>query len=277
MIISGMMGLGDNIYQRAFIKNLKGDIYLETPWPELYNDLNVNPVKPKTTLRTQSKNIDKNTTWHTPPKPTHYQKISYGKDGIFAGMERAFGVSPLKMDLPDYDDSPVDGKYVVLRPVTVRAEWVAITRNPNEEYITLAAEILKKAGYKIVSVADIDGVAEWIVGDEPYSDIKFHKGELSLPQLMSLIQNAHAVVGGIGWIVPASIAYHVNAFIVCGGQGGYNSPNHLTHESMDLSRITFSVPDNFCTCTHKDHNCDKSISNFESSFTEWLLRAAAMG
>ena len=55
--IAGMMGLGDNIYQRSFIKLLDGDIYLRTPWPEIYKDLrNVFPVKSETILRTQRKN-----------------------------------------------------------------------------------------------------------------------------------------------------------------------------------------------------------------------------
>ncbi len=40
MLIKGMMGLGDNIYSRAFVKNYPG-AYLETPWPELYRDLDV--------------------------------------------------------------------------------------------------------------------------------------------------------------------------------------------------------------------------------------------
>ena len=39
MIVRGMKGLGDNIYQRAFVKRLPGPVYLETPWPELYEDL----------------------------------------------------------------------------------------------------------------------------------------------------------------------------------------------------------------------------------------------
>lgn len=55
MFIRGMMGLGDNIYARAFIRQYPG-AYLETPWPQLYSDIDVKCVRPTTQLRTQSKN-----------------------------------------------------------------------------------------------------------------------------------------------------------------------------------------------------------------------------
>ncbi|MGV2896737.1 hypothetical protein ACNPPY_13175, partial [Achromobacter sp. AGC78] len=58
MIVRGMKGLGDNIYKRAFVKKLQGPVYLETPWPELYEDLpDVKFVRSETPLRTQSKNM----------------------------------------------------------------------------------------------------------------------------------------------------------------------------------------------------------------------------
>ena len=56
-----MKGLGDNIYQRAFVKEYvkkHRNISLDTPWPEIYKDIpNVNFIRPQTNLRTQSKNI----------------------------------------------------------------------------------------------------------------------------------------------------------------------------------------------------------------------------
>lgn len=45
VLVQGMHGLGDGIYQRAFLRNLPG-AYVETPWPELYADLDVKPVRP---------------------------------------------------------------------------------------------------------------------------------------------------------------------------------------------------------------------------------------
>ena len=60
--IRGMQGLGDNVYQRAFIKSLvkSKEVLLETPWPEIYEDLpNIKFIKPQTKLRTQKKSLEK--------------------------------------------------------------------------------------------------------------------------------------------------------------------------------------------------------------------------
>ena len=50
MYIEGMMGLGDNVYQRAFISAIKFPVYIETPWPELYEGTLARPVLPLTHL-----------------------------------------------------------------------------------------------------------------------------------------------------------------------------------------------------------------------------------
>ncbi|HDG9203473.1 TPA: hypothetical protein PBW36_006308, partial [Pseudomonas aeruginosa] len=99
---------------------------------------------------------------------------------------------------------------------------------------------------------------------------------LPVEQLLALLQHADAVIGGIGWIVPASIAAKVPAWIICGGQGGYNSPEHITDKCMDLSRITFAVPDRFCRCTMKQHNCDKRITDHDQRFAAWADRLPAL-
>ena len=56
----GMHGLGDNIYQRAHVRQAVAngsEIYLTTPWPQLYADLpGVRCVRPNSHLRTQAKN-----------------------------------------------------------------------------------------------------------------------------------------------------------------------------------------------------------------------------
>lgn len=60
LFIRGMYGLGDNIMQRPFVRaaaEREGQVFLQTPWPELYADLpKVKPVRSMTRLRTQQKN-----------------------------------------------------------------------------------------------------------------------------------------------------------------------------------------------------------------------------
>ena len=276
MNVIGMLGLGDNIYQRAFIKALPGEVYLQTPWPELYRDLpHVRLVRPDTRLRTQGKNIRRHGGWRAMPRG-HLVRVAYGRDGIIKGMAKCFGRLPGDFALPDLGPSPAAGRYVVVRPVTVRAEWRADARNPLPEYVAMAAAEMRRRGYTVVSVADLEPGKEWALDPLPPSDIQFHAGELPVEQLLALVQGAAAVIGGIGWIVPACIAAQVPAWVVCGGQGGFNAPELITAPCMNLSRIAFAVPDNFCRCTQREHTCDKRIANYDQRFAEWADRLPAV-
>lgn len=271
MIVHGMLGLGDNLFERPFIKALPKPIYLSTPWPSLFSDIpGVHFIRPQTTLRTQAKNIARHADWVLPPGRQPARHIRYGAEGILPGMTACFGVAPGEFDLPPLPPSPETGKYVVVRPATVRSEWRADTRNPLPSYIAEAIMHASARGYKIVSVADLQEGQEWLVGPEPYADVRYHKGELPVEQLLSLVANASAVIGGIGWLVPAALAAKVPAWIICGGQGGYNAPELIT--PREQTNITFAVPDNFCRCRLKQHTCDKRISNYDAKLTEWADR-----
>lgn len=274
MIIAGMLGLGDNIYQRAFVRQL-GRVHLLTPWPQLYADLpNVKCCRPHTKLRTQAINEARDGfTWHNPPAGPHL-KIMYGGEGIIPGMTRVFGVAPGVFDLPNFGPSPIPGRYVVVRPVTVRAEWRADSRNPLPGYVAEAADYARSKGFRVVSVADLADGAEWALDPLPPAHVTFHKGELPVEQLLALVQGAAAVIGGIGWIVPACIAAKVPAWIVCGGQGGFNSPELINVPGADWVR--YAVPNRFCRCTQRAHDCDKRITSHAQKFAEWFDRHVTM-
>lgn len=270
MLINCHRGLGDSIYSRAFVKNLPKPVYLDTPWPEIYASIpGVHFVKPSTPLRTQSKNIARHTQWETAPRGLPQRHPRYGTTGIIRGLTESFGVTPGEFDLPLLPASPVEGRYVVVRPATVRSEWRADTRNPDPNYIAIASLYVKQLGYQVISVADLQDGQEWALEPLPYADVRYHKGELPVEQLLALIKGAAAVIGGIGWIVPACLAAKAPAWIICGGQGGYNAPELICPPD---STITFAVPDNFCRCTQKQHNCDKRISDYGPKFTAWADR-----
>lgn len=275
MIIHNHRGLGDNIYERAFVKMLPKPVYLDTPWPEIYGGIEgVHFLKPQTTLRTQAKNIARHADWVMPPGRQPTRQIRYGTEGIIQGMTASFGVMPGEFDLPPLPPSPETGKYVVVRPATVRSEWRADTRNPDPLYIFLASVEAMQRGYRVVSVADLQEGAEWAIDPLPYADVRYHKGELPVEQLLSLVANASAVIGGIGWLVPAALSAKVPAWIICGGQGGYNAPELITPKGQ--SNITFAVPDNFCRCRLKMHNCDKRISDYDAKLAQWADRHLAV-
>lgn len=268
MIIHGMLGLGDGLFQRAFIKQMPKPLYLSTPWPFLYSDIpGVHFIRPQTNLRTQAKNIARHADWVMPPGRQPTRQIRYGAEGIIPGMTACFGVMPGEFDLPPLPPSPVEGKYVVVRPATVRSEWRADTRNPDEKYINWAAAYAINRGYRVISVADLQDGQEWAVGELPPADVQYHKGELPVEQLLALVKGAAAVIGGIGWLVPAALSAKVPAWIICGGQGGFNAPELICPAK---STITFAVPDNFCRCRAKQHSCDKRISDYDAKLAKWF-------
>lgn len=286
-LIDSMQGLGDNIYQRHIVKSLSesgNNIWITTSWPEIYSDLeNVRFLKPETKLRTQSKNILRNTTWESSyPRDCLLLPIRYGakdmpKGSILKTMESraGFKVREINLTLPDFGRVPEiignRGKPIaVIRPVTARKEWLNNARSPKPEYISQVAIDLLSSGFWVVSVADIDDSSEWLVGEAPPASQRLHKGELSVIELLALIQGAKVVVGGVGWIVPACLAAKTNLYCILGGQGGHNSPRHVADPRMDLSRIRFATPDRFCMCDRMDHDCDKEISNIDYSFSCFL-------
>lgn len=278
MDIRSMHGLGDNIYQRAFIRNLgaRAPIRIDTPWPQLYEDLGyVQCLRSSSPLRTQRKNINRvhDSIYRPGSLGPHAVRIRHGADGIFRGMERCFGVPPLDaMDLPDFrDHNPHQGeRYVVVRPVTVRREWRNESRNPLPEYVAQATVMALRDGVKVISVADLEPREEWIVGSPPVAHRSYHAGELSVRQLLGLVAGASLVIGGVGWIVPACMALNVDALIICGGNGGFNHPSLITDPRVDCRTLRFIMPDTFCKCREKQHDCNKTITAFSDRVGPYL-------
>lgn len=283
IMVKGMQGMGDTIYQRPFIKALAkkyNKVYVESAWPELLEDIeNVYFIKSETKLRTQSKNVSgqEGRKWVDQPIGVKTLTIRYGHKemrtmSIPEAMAQHFGVSPEVWDLPVTEKSPVKvKKYAVIRPVTARSEWLNVARNCHSEYIVRASKILKEQGYTVVSVADLEEGKEWIVGEEPYADIKFHKGELKIKDLVALTAKASVVVSAVGFMVPMTMALGIPYICIHGGQGGHNSSGKISHEILPHNnKISWIEPDNFCMCTDMKHECDKTISNFNSIFNEEL-------
>ncbi len=177
MLIKGMMGLGDNIFARAFVKNYPG-AFLETPWPELYSDLNVKCVRPR---RAAHPGQEYRPSAQVAQGAT-IQRVAHclRPRADHQGLRKAYRCEPKEFDLPEFGQSPVDGRYVLVRPATVRSEWRADARNPLPEYIASAAAEMQRRGWKVVSVADLVPDIEWALDPLPVADICFHRGELRL-------------------------------------------------------------------------------------------------
>lgn len=284
IVIDGMKGLGDNLYQRAFVRayvQRRDEVHLITPWPQLYADLAVECHPSGTVLRTQAKNERSHERYRNRRSgievPVNARRVvaGYGPASLqggsmLASLEASIGIAPLlPLDLPPVGPSPVAGHYAVVRPVTERREWFNPARNPDPAYVNHAAALLRREGYAIVSVADLEDGKEWLAGEAPAADIVFHAGELSVEQLLALIVGARACVGGVGWLLPACIAAGVPLFCILGGQGAYNAPEKLT-DGLEADRVTWAMPANFCRCANKLHACDKTVPDLDRRIDAWL-------
>jgi hypothetical protein len=276
-----MFGLGDSIYQRAVARerSKREPVFLETAWPQLLTDIpNVHPVRTSTILRTQARNIARpDLHWHPPPSGTATHLHYVNSTGtMLQGLMDAWQVKTeaITFDLPVLPAPIFSTPYIVIRPNTVRKEWMAESRNPRSEYLALAAERLRR-DFCIISVADLVPGVEWAVGELPYADQTFHAGELQVEQLLSLVANAAAVVGGVGWLTPAAVAARVPMLCLFGGWGVHNGPARIFDPRMNTSLIDQVLPDNFCMCRSRDHACGKQISNIGERIEQFAVRLAA--
>lgn len=277
LFIQAMQGLGDTLYERAVLRELlkvRTDVYIETSWPQLMHGLAVKCVRPTTRLRTQQKNIERPTHWHTLPGLVDARRWHYAQRMGVTILQALLDDMGLKADTIDFSGPEVDRverePYIVVRPCTNRIEWQALARNPHPEYLCRAVDALRSR-YRVVSVADICPPHEVQIGPLPHADERFHRGELPVEQLLALVAGAAAVIGGVGWLVPAAIAYRVPMLLLFGGWGTHHGPQRIFDPRMDTSRIHQVLPDRFCMCAQRDHECDKRISDLDGHIQRFAL------
>jgi len=290
ILVKCMHGIGDTIYARPFVQMLVNDghdVYLETPLPFMFDDLRVKVVSTATKYRTQTKALREShrSLSERPEKIDVTVDYFYSSDdlrrhGIVTHLEQAFGYEPgstkPKFDLPRTLPRhrlalPMDKPIVVVRPVTQRTEWMCSARSPKPNYIAWCAKILHDMGWYVISIADTDDVNEWIEPEgDPVADLKLHSGELGLSKTLSLLEDADLAIGGSGFIVPAAIAAKVPLFIIFGGRGGYDNPHKILDLRMNLKKVGWALPSNFCRCISMDHDCDKEIPDLDSQFLRFM-------
>lgn len=273
--VRGMLGLGDNLYQRAVLR-LMGDVELETPWPQLYADLSIRCIRSNTTLRTQQKNAARqDSIWHRPTSPRNVH-LGYNQNGsilesLFKSVEMPV---PNVIDMSGPPKGAVRSNVILVRPATIRNEWRADARNPDPRYIAKVIEALKSE-FTIVSVADLSEGHEWAVGHLPFAHETYHSGELKVEELLQLVEGAAGTVGGVGWITPASMAYKTPHLCLFGGWGAANGPQRIFDKRVDHSMVVQVIPDSFCMCNDQKHNCEKTITNLDDHIEHFYNLAKA--
>lgn len=189
------------------------------------------------------------------------------------GLAFAAAVDWSTWDLPIDRKSPLDTPWpvAVIKVTTVRKEWSSAARNPKPEYVNWIASQLLKTHF-VVAVGDIVDPDEVIVGKMPPCNLAFIKGELSVEDLIGLVRYADIIVGGVGWNVPMSIALKTKSFVILGGRGAHNAPSVITDPAMDLSRIGYAKPKDYCRCSSAQHDCNKDIPDLAEQWETYCGR-----
>jgi hypothetical protein len=285
LLIECQHGLGDNIFARPFIRAHaeRRPVYLATPWPELFEDLPVKFIQKSSRLRTQAKNVARQpySRYTNAPAGITAVQLRYGHASLrqFGNIAKSIEAilplngAPFVMDVPAWERetfifSSTVRKIAVVRPVTARKEWCNTARNPLPEYVNAVAAALMKT-HHVIAVADLQDGEEWLIGEMPPHHEAFLSGQLDVKSLLAMFRSADVAVGGVGWIVPASIALKTRAFIIGGGQAQHNAPRVITDSRMDLSRIHFVTPEPQCPCAHMTHDCVKTIKGLELSWNRF--------
>jgi hypothetical protein len=283
LILRAPFGLGDAIFVRPVIRDAanRHDLFVETPWPELYEDVALRFLKPERGGRMQMANVRRQPAhrWSRPPMsstPTvflYYSAEAFSQGNVYQAMACKMPEVPVPVwDLPDMGPSPFDADetpLVLVRPAVVRQDWPNPSRNPKPEYINEIAGDLKARGYAVVVVCDLSADQEWIVGEMPPHNLALTHGELSLRQLLAAVQGAALVLGGVGWIVPAAVATQTPTYVVLGGNGGANAPEKILDDRMKTSNIGFAFPENLCRCSDTVHDCPKDIPDLSKQWNTW--------
>lgn len=276
-LITSRNGLGDGIYARPFVREFakRGETWVATAWPELFSDLGVHCVQPETCLAVHQRNIARHngTTWSNLPEAPQLIALKYAwramrRNSILAEMEKNAGIrlDAVALDLPPLPASPVQRDNVaVVRLTIARTDWINRGRDPLAGYVSSAARMLMDAGYHVVTVAYLQDGLEHAAETVPAHQ-RFEHGELSTLELLALVANAAVVVGGPSWIIPACIATRTPCIVIAGGNGAQNSPAALVDARLGATWVQWLLPDRYCMCKQRTHQCDKRISDFEQRF-----------
>lgn len=255
LLIQGMHGMGDCLHQRAVVRQAieNYDVWLETSWPSIYYDLDVQLKRRPVSLRTQSKNANREIAKFTGkdvPRGAEIVRVSYsGADVLRTDSKTVleamcrntftnYATADFRLPVPDdwhQQAVQVMGRlpqkaetkpWLVYRPLVARTEWRgSAARNANEAAYTHLLALLREHFF-VISVADLHPGKEWIVGPQLKADMTFHNGELHFEALAALFNQADLVFTSSGFaavLAPAVGTPVVNIV------GGYELPS--AHDS----------------------------------------------
>ncbi len=279
-ILDSYFGFGDNIYHIPFVHKLaqQGEVFIYTPFPELFQFPNVYCLKPTTNLKLQLKNMTNNglysrSSGHKP----RGQKIRFNYGEGFKKdltiMQSFEKVIPLEDDFffeftpkPSIKAEEVINKakkkhkkLCVMRLPSVRKEWANYNRAPLMEYFQICIDYIRQ-DYYIVTIGDI-GNREEFTGIEP-SGIdekrdRHHINHLGIWDAIDLISKSDLVISMPCNILPICQLLRKKSFFIYGGY----VPHAMCNDER-FYQVGYVEPEPFCFCIRNgqdSHKCNKEI------------------
>lgn len=293
LLIQGLHGLGDNIHQRAVLRQLlqTREIWLETSWPSIYHDLagpDLHLMRRPVGLRTQTKNASREIAkfdGRDPPR-CERMRIAYSGADVMDTNSKTVLEAMCRNTFTDYTAAdyrlPVPREWfddlnkivdmaavansgkplLVYRPLVERPEWRGGTaRNANVACYTHLFAFLRSHFY-VVSVADLAPGKEWIVGPQLKADVTLHAGELPFEALAALFSSADLAFTSSGFAAILAPAVGTPCINIV---GGYEYA--CTHDSGSRFTPLLSIgPKEPCHCWTSACNrqCRKDIEMGEA-------------
>lgn len=276
IVVEGMHGLGDNLHQRGVVRELMNEytVWLESPWPCLYHDLDISIVNKGSRLRTQAKNAAREAgkfDMDSPAKAKHL-RVSYPPamirqhGSVYAAMSAQCNVPmgdfrlPIPQEWTDRASALMKGwgadkPIMIYRPLVERSEWGGChTRNPETQAYAALFESVRDRFF-VVSVADLEPGKEWIVGRAVNANVEYHAGELDIEVLAALVKQSALVFTSPGFAV--ILAQSVGTPVV-GIFGGYEDSSSFTAGEKFAPSLWID-PIEPCQCFSHNHACKKAI------------------
>jgi hypothetical protein len=280
LAVSGMLGVGDNLHQRAVLRELMktNDVWLESYYAAMFHDLIADGLK--IVPRHKPGRIREATRMprHAgPPRATLTRKVTYDRhktlahNSVLAAQFESVGLkAPAKPDfsLPVPEawrmaarrqvlSRNTTGKPVmVYRPIVLNKTWNCPARSPDWlAYDALFSAI--RGRFFVVSVANLKPNDEWIVGPRPDVDLRLERGELDFETMTGLFAEADMVFGNAGFTPILAQAVGTPNIVVYGGNEGFEETNAC---GAHLAPTLAIEPDKPCRCHLRFHDCDKTIT-----------------
>ena len=289
LLVKGMHGMGDNIHQRAVLRQLMEahDVFLETSWVSIYHDLiaqGLHVIRRLSRLRTQSKNqereahlFEKHSTQGMPAITMRYVGQEIVRSGTVLGAMCAcarvdYERADFRLPVPEAwcteadrlitewgvpDDKPL----MIYRPLTSRPEWNGgQLRNADPEaYAALLATIRDR--FFVVSIADLAPGQEWLVGPRFKADVIIEDGRLPFETLAALVEAADLMFtsGGFGAVLAPAVGTPVISVY-----GGYERASWIGDTCSKLVPYLGIEPIKPCDCASSGcrtfgRGCNKSV------------------